>query len=213
MPFFAPPPPPPPVSYSREVAPILAMRCSGCHGDAGGLSTRSHAELIAGGNSGRVVIPGDPERSLLMHFIDGRRGEARRMPMGGRPLRADQIQAIRRWIDEGARLDAPAPPDYLRVLQKVMLPRDRILRVSCRVKTDAYLTMTVREPRNGRALLTHVASLKSEREQGDAGQPGELIWWDVRSERRWPKLVDIELRVEHAAGDADHTEFAARLLP
>jgi len=133
--------------------------------------------------------------------------------MGGRPLGADQIQAIRRWIDEGARPDAPAAPNYSRALEKVMLPREGILRVSCRVKMDAYLVMTVRDPRNRRALLKRVASVKSEREQGDAGQPGELIWWDVRSERRWPKLVDVELRVEHAAGDADHTEFDARLLP
>ena len=102
--FWAPPPPP--VSYSQQVAPILAMHCNTCHGDAGGLSTRSHAELMAGGNLGIVVVPGNAERSLLVHFIDGRRGEAHRMPLGGRPLSREQIDTIRRWIDEGANKDA-----------------------------------------------------------------------------------------------------------
>src|SRR5262245_40040323 len=99
--FFSPPPPPPPVSYSREVAPILALRCNGCHGEAGRLSTRTHAALLAGGNLGRVVIAGDAENSLLIHFVEGRRGEARRMPIGGRPLATAEIQVVRRWIDEG----------------------------------------------------------------------------------------------------------------
>ena len=78
----------PPISFSRDVAPILALHCNSCHGDAGGLSTRSYSELMAGGNLGKVVLPDNPAGSLLIQFIEGSRGEAHRMPLGGRPLSA-----------------------------------------------------------------------------------------------------------------------------
>ena len=74
------------VSFGREVAPIFAMHCNGCHGDAGGLSLRSYKDLIKGGNLGVIVVPGNADGSLLIHFLDGRRGEAHRMPKEGRPL-------------------------------------------------------------------------------------------------------------------------------
>src|SRR6266404_7775082 len=130
--LFAPPPPPP-VSYSRQVAPILALHCNSCHGDAGGLSTRSYADLMNGGNLGKVVIPGDPDRSLLIHFIEGRRGEAHRMPLGGRVLSLGQIDTIRRWIAEGAQKDAMAAKKYTRALTRIRLDRSNILRVFCRI--------------------------------------------------------------------------------
>ena len=209
--FFAPPPPPP-VSYNRDVAPILAMRCNGCHGEAGRFSTRAHSALMAGGNLGPVVIPGDAENSLLTHFIEGRRGEARRMPIGGRPLNAGEIQTIRRWIDEGAHADATLPPNRVKRLDNVRLPRDDVLHVSCLVKTDAYLTLALRDPRTQRVLLTRVASVKSDREDGDAGRPGEPIVWDLRPERGWPVRIDVELTVEYAAGGAGDAELAAQAI-
>src|SRR5438045_9037333 len=93
-------PPVSPVSFSREVAPIMAMYCNTCHGDAGGLNTRSYREIILGGNLGKVILPGEPDGSLLIHFVDGRRGTAHRMPKGGRPLSSGEIESLRLWLDE-----------------------------------------------------------------------------------------------------------------
>src|SRR5437868_14938771 len=90
----------PPVSYSREIAPVIAMHCSGCHGDSGGLNLRSYRDLMLGGNLGKIIVPGDPERSLIVHFLEGRRGESHRMPKDGRPLTVAQIGTIRRWIEQ-----------------------------------------------------------------------------------------------------------------
>jgi hypothetical protein len=209
MPFA---PPPPPVSYSRQVAPILALHCNGCHGDAGGLSTRSYADLMNGGNLGKVVIPGEPDRSLVIQFIEGRRGEAHRMPLGGRALSPEQIETIRRWIAEGAQRDVTAAKKYTRALTDIRLDRSKILRVFCRVDTEAYLTMTVRDPRNKRPLLTQVASIKSIKEQSDSGETGELISWDIRAGSAWPGSVDIELTIEYAAEEPRRTEFFARVV-
>jgi hypothetical protein len=188
------------------------MRCNGCHGDAGGLGTRTYAELMSGGNLGKVVIPGEAERSLLVHFIEGRRGERQRMPLGGRPLMPEEIARIRRWIDEGAREDRAALPRHVRSLDSVSLPRGRTLRITCRVNTSGYLTLTLRDRRNRRPLLSRTASIKSPKEEADAGEPGETIWWDVRSENGWPKLVAVELAIDYAMGDPAPVELEARLL-
>ncbi|HUS05527.1 MAG TPA: hypothetical protein VMZ52_04495, partial [Bryobacteraceae bacterium] len=172
--------PPPPVSYGRQIASIFALHCNGCHGDSGGLSTRSYADLMKGGNLGKVVVTGDPERSLLVHFLDGRRGEAHRMPQGGRSLSAEQIGIIRRWIAEGAKQDSAAPPKYS-VRIKGKFGSDKAMRIFCRVHTESYLILTVRHPATRTTLLTEVASLKSPKQAGDAGEPGELIWWDIHA--------------------------------
>jgi hypothetical protein len=195
--FFAPPPPPP-VSYSREVAPVLAMRCSVCHGDAGGLSTRTYSELMAGGNLGKVVIAGDAEGSLLVHFIDGRRGEAHRMPLGGRALSAREIELFRRWIDEGAVRDTVAMPRYVRT-RRTELPPGRTLRVAARIKTSGYLTLTVLDPATGRTLFERVAVVKT---------PGEdRTVWELHAEPGWPTAIDVRLTAEYTAEDPGDLAF------
>lgn len=186
----------PPISYSRQIAPVLAMRCSSCHGEAGGLGTRSYSELMRGGDLGKVIVPGDPERSLLVHFIDGRRGPEHRMPLGGAPLDAEQVAAIRRWIAEGAKEDpGGADPTYRFALPKVRSART--MRIFCRVPTAGYLTLTVLDPRKRRTLFTEVATLKQPREQGDAGVPGDLLSWEIHAARGWPKWVEIEVTVAY----------------
>ena len=209
--FFSPPAPPP-VSYGRDVAPIFALHCTGCHGEAGGLSTASHRDLMKGGNMGKVIISGEPERSLLLHFIDGRRGAAHRMPLGGRPLTREQIQTIARWIAEGAKDDAESPPQHNFTLPNVRTERGRQLRVVARVPASCFLVLTLRHPQSGRPLLTRSGSLKSPRQPGDLGEPGEPISWEVRPERGWPRDVKIELTVMYPAGPTDATELRAELI-
>jgi len=102
----------PPISFSVQIAPILAMRCNSCHGDqgiAGGLDTRTWASLMAS----EVVLAQDPNESLLVQFIEGRRGLEHRMPLGGKPLDTSQVELIRREAAavqsaaEGANVKAP----------------------------------------------------------------------------------------------------------
>ena len=209
MPFVAPPPP---VSYSRQIAPVLALRCYSCHGDSGGLNLRTYADLMRGGNLGKAVIPGDPERSLLIAFIEGRRGEAHRMPLGGRSLSAAEIEMFRRWIAEGAKPDRAPKSSPTRVLRNIEMIPGRTLGIFCRVNTDSLLILRVRDPHDGRTLFTDLASVKSQKEQGDAGKPGELISWNLRREAGWPRFVNIELRIEYPAKAPVRTEFFVTLL-
>jgi hypothetical protein len=88
------------VSFAFDILPLFVQDCIHCHGGAGGLSLESHAGVIAGGSSGAVVIAGDPNASLLVRRLDGRRLPV--MPLDGPPLTAPEIDRIRQWILEGA---------------------------------------------------------------------------------------------------------------
>jgi hypothetical protein len=59
--------------------------------------------MLRGGVSGPAIRPGDSLGSLLVQRIDGSKGP--RMPMAGAPLDESTISLIRKWIEEGARMD------------------------------------------------------------------------------------------------------------
>jgi hypothetical protein len=98
------------VSYKTDVAPILAANCASCHvpGQPGfaasGLDLGSYDSLMKGTKFGPVVLPGDPLTSVLVMLIEGRADPSIKMPHGGaKPLTADEIKVIRRWVKQGAK--------------------------------------------------------------------------------------------------------------
>ncbi len=100
------------VSFQTQIAPILSQRCRACHngGSAlGGLNVVSFANFLKGGDHGALVLPGNPDSSLLIDYLTGKRT---RMPKGSAPLPDDQIGLFRTWIQEGATDDSvAAKPD------------------------------------------------------------------------------------------------------
>lgn len=95
-----------PVDFSGAIHPIFVSRCLPCHSGAkaqAGLSLGSRADMLKGGASGPALVPGDSAKSLIVKRILGEGGP--RMPMGGEPLKADEIEAVRKWIDEGAKVN------------------------------------------------------------------------------------------------------------
>jgi mono/diheme cytochrome c family protein len=96
------------VDYAHDIQPILAARCSSCHGPKrhkAGLRLDSPHWIRKGGDGGAVIIPGDSANSILIARVSGADGETR-MPPTGAPLNPEQIALLRAWIDAGA--DAPA---------------------------------------------------------------------------------------------------------
>ncbi len=92
------------VSFKDDVQPIFNARCVTCHGDVGpedGLSLTSYENVMAGSNTGPVVIPGQPENSELVKRIKGI--SQPRMPFGQTPLTDQQIQLIESWVAQGAQ--------------------------------------------------------------------------------------------------------------
>ncbi|MFO0500855.1 MAG: PSD1 and planctomycete cytochrome C domain-containing protein [Acidobacteriota bacterium] len=93
--------------FEKSVRPVFVRSCQGCHGaklEHAGLRLDSRAALLKGGVSGPAVTPGDPQNSLLVQAI---RHQRSKMPLGGAPLPAEQIQAIEQWVKSGA----PWPQD------------------------------------------------------------------------------------------------------
>jgi len=98
--------PPPPsggaVSFSGFVSPTFQIYgCPSCHGGSGGFTLTSYQALIAGGNSGPAVIPGNGAGSLLIRKLLGT-APGSQMPLGGTPLPDTTISTISLWIDQGA---------------------------------------------------------------------------------------------------------------
>jgi WD40 repeat protein len=98
-----------PVSFHRQIRPILARQCVGCHQGAtrqADLSLASVKDILAGGRKGPALTAGAPEKSVLVGYLTGE--SKPQMPFGGKPLPDDQIELFRRWIREGAKDDSPA---------------------------------------------------------------------------------------------------------
>jgi hypothetical protein len=92
------------VDFVRDVQPILKRSCNGCHGPAlqsGGLRLDGKEATFRGGVSGAAVKAGSAKDSVLYQRVMGL-GEQARMPMGSKPLPAEQLQILERWINEGA---------------------------------------------------------------------------------------------------------------
>ncbi|MFN0166830.1 MAG: WD40 repeat domain-containing protein [Bryobacteraceae bacterium] len=95
-------------TFSKDIAPIFARQCLGCHASAvkmGSLDLDTEEGIRRGGNHGTVLVPGKSDSSRLYLMIAGKATPA--MPMSGQTLPAQDIEAIRRWIDAGARFDGP----------------------------------------------------------------------------------------------------------
>ena len=91
------------VSFGLHIAPILIEHCGQCHitnrRPRGGLNMGSFERLLAGGDSGAVIIPGKPDKSpLLTRIVAGE------MPPRGK-LDSSLVDLIRTWIAEGATFD------------------------------------------------------------------------------------------------------------
>ena len=92
--------------YLDIVAPSLKSRCSSCHNEGkkrGDLSVVHYDALMAGGESGAVIVPNDPAKSDLYHRISLPADNVDHMPKNNKtPLTPDQVEAIRWWISNGA---------------------------------------------------------------------------------------------------------------
>ncbi len=109
--------------FENRIRPLLADNCFHCHSAQvetphGGLRLDSRNALLAGGDSGAAVVPGDPEVSRLVQRVQGRPAL---MPPTGALASAD-IAALVEWVEMGApwpehaaatdALDPSAPFDF-----------------------------------------------------------------------------------------------------
>lgn len=97
----------PTVDFAHEVMPVLQKHCAKCHtGDQkkGGLAMNTRAELLAGGESGKVVVPGDAAKSHMIELLESS-DDSVWMPPEGPRVSAKEIATLKKWIDQGAPWD------------------------------------------------------------------------------------------------------------
>lgn len=101
------------IDYAKQIKPIFAARCVACHGalkQEGSLRLDTGELIRKGGDSGKIVAQGDAASSELIKRITST-DPSDRMPQEGEPLHAEQINAIRQWIDQGANSPADEKAD------------------------------------------------------------------------------------------------------
>jgi mono/diheme cytochrome c family protein len=98
--------------YSQRIHPIFDSNCVSCHGAAkseAGLRLDSFTSLMQGGKDGAVIVPGNPEKSLLIQRVTLPPTDKHFMPAEGRPpLRPEETALIAAWIRDGASPTATA---------------------------------------------------------------------------------------------------------
>lgn len=95
-----------PVDFSADVKPILNKHCISCHGGvkkSGGFSLLFENEAFAKAESGKAaIIKGDAEHSEFYKRLLTDDPELR-MPYNAPALAPEEIDILKRWIDEGAK--------------------------------------------------------------------------------------------------------------
>ena len=97
-----------PVDFSRDVRPILVSKCFACHGpDDKARQAELRLDTLAGATAdhdGRQAVkPKNVSASELMRRITSQDPEVRMPPADeSKPLSAEQIALLRRWIEQGA---------------------------------------------------------------------------------------------------------------
>jgi mono/diheme cytochrome c family protein len=99
--------------FEGRIRPLLAQQCFACHTNtkSGGLRLDSRQGVITGGNSGPAVVPGDPEKSILIAAI--RHVGPLKMPKAATRLTDEQINDFATWVKDGVYW----PPDKTVVKQ------------------------------------------------------------------------------------------------
>ena len=95
---------PPRIDFARDVQPIFAEHCLACHGEKvqeAEFRVDDKQFFLRGGDSGKVIEPGQSGESLLLaRIVSDDQGD--RMPLDADPLTDEQVATIRAWIDQGA---------------------------------------------------------------------------------------------------------------
>jgi hypothetical protein len=92
--------------FENKVRPVLADHCYKCHSTKaeklkGGLLLDSREAVLKGGDSGPALVPGDPDKSLLIKAVRYTDADLQ-MPPKGNKLTEQQVNDLVAWVKMGA---------------------------------------------------------------------------------------------------------------
>jgi mono/diheme cytochrome c family protein len=100
--------------YTEKVVPIFQANCYRCHGGMnhrGGFTMDTKAGMAKGGHDGAVIVPGSPEKSLLVKLIrhEGPADDPMPMPPNKPKISDADIATVEQWVKAGAIMPEDAP--------------------------------------------------------------------------------------------------------
>lgn len=96
------------IDFTTQIQPILSENCYACHGPdeetvEGGLRLDIQELAFKGGDSGKAIVPGDANASLIMERISHTDPlEVMPPPDKKKRLQPQQVKLLRDWINQGA---------------------------------------------------------------------------------------------------------------
>jgi Planctomycete cytochrome C len=91
--------------FKTHIAPVFERSCIKCHGATkrkGGLRLDEKRYAMKGGESGLVLVAGDPDKSLVFTMCALPPDDDDVMPERGKLLALSEIENIKRWVSQGA---------------------------------------------------------------------------------------------------------------
>ena len=100
--------------FEKKVRPLLSRHCYSCHSSQatppmGRLRLDTHAAFSQGGTRGAPVVPGDPDRSLLIQAVTHQDPQLRMPPAA--KLADNEISILTEWVLRGAVYPGDGPPE------------------------------------------------------------------------------------------------------
>lgn len=95
------------VDFEKQIAPIIKAACIKCHSATppnkvkGKLRLETKEHAMKGGSGGKAIVAGKPENSPFYTLLLEADPEDR-MPSDADPLPKEQIELIKKWIEQGA---------------------------------------------------------------------------------------------------------------
>jgi hypothetical protein len=109
------------IDFARDIGPLLAKRCTVCHGaqqQMSGFRLDSREAALKGGAMGVDIVPGQSAESRLIRLVAGL--DKKFMPPMGAHLTAEEVGILRAWIDQGLDWSAAKPIHWS--FQKIQRP-------------------------------------------------------------------------------------------
>ena len=95
------------IDFKKHVRPLLVINCLECHNsrDAknnGNFILETRKQAMTTGITPPAIIPGDPEKSLLITVLTMDPVHQKAMPPAPDKIRGVRMEILRKWISEGA---------------------------------------------------------------------------------------------------------------
>jgi WD40 repeat protein len=193
------------LTYWQDVRPILRKHCTYCHTPrylkeadvSGGLTLHTYEAVLHWKEKNRALVrPGKSGASLVYQLVTTTDLD-KRMPLGGKPVPAEAVAVLKRWIDSGAK-EGTRPADVV-VTPSSRPGRRRKLDVSLTTTTTPAAGAFVGLPRGPLVLSLRVGPLAPvvavafdpKGKYLAAGAYGRVTVWDLAAARPVKVLTNV----------------------